>query len=77
MIRITWFNIDSTGYNECVKCIIIRNNSVKNTSLVSKYAYLKMKINPSYVEITDVDLENKLVEIDGVKIKLELWDTVG
>jgi small GTP-binding protein len=57
------------------KIILIGPGSVGKTSLVDRFVH--NKFSTSYKMTMGVDLLNKELEIDGYKVKLNLWDIGG
>ena len=58
-----------------VKLIIVGESHVGKTSLIHQLIEKSFKID--YLMNTSVDKFKKIIEIDNVKLNLEIWDTIG
>lgn len=65
----------SKGYDQLFKLVLIGDYDVGKQELVKRFVdgYFQGK----YVTNVAVDLRVKTIEVDGKRIKLQLWDTVG
>ena len=57
------------------KLIIIGDSGVGKTNLILRFVGESFKQN--YVATIGVDFKSKTVELEGKKIKLQIWDTAG
>ena len=61
--------------NSNLKVILVGNGKVGKTSLIHQLIEKNFKID--YLMNTSVDKFKKIIEIDNVKLNLEIWDTIG
>ena len=61
--------------NSNLKVILVGNGKVGKTSLIHQLIEKSFKID--YLMNTSVDKFKKIIEIDNVKLNLEIWDTIG
>jgi small GTP-binding protein len=57
------------------KTLVVGDGSVGKTSLVRRFA--TGKFDADYIQTIGVNLLSKIIEVNGKKIKLHLWDTGG
>ena len=58
-----------------MKIVIIGDSAVGKTNILLRYVNQKYKI--SHVATIGVDFKVKTINIEGVKIKMQIWDTAG
>ena len=58
-----------------MKIIIIGDSGVGKSSLL--YRYRENKFADNYIMTIGINYVWKITEIDGVRIKLQIWDTAG
>ena len=58
-----------------MKFILIGDSSVGKTSIVTRYS--DGTFNDSFISTVGIDFKVKMIEINGVTIKLQIWDTAG
>ena len=58
-----------------VKIVIVGDSGVGKTNILCRYCEDDFK--PSYVSTIGVDFKLKIVQVEGVRIKLQIWDTAG
>lgn len=58
-----------------VKIVIVGNSGVGKTNILYRFCNNEFKAN--YVSTIGVDFKNKIIDVKGVKIKLQIWDTAG
>ena len=65
----------SKNYDQLLKLVLVGDYDVGKQELIKRFVdgYFQGK----YVTNVAVDLRVKTIEIDGKRIKLQLWDTVG
>lgn len=61
--------------NSILKIIILGDSGVGKTSLL--HQYVSHKFEARYKATIGADFMTKEVEVDGVKVTLQLWDTAG
>ena len=57
------------------KYIIVGDSNVGKTSLISSLIYNSFK--NEYSTTIGVDFSTKMIEVDNMIVKLQLWDTAG
>lgn len=57
------------------KIIIVGSSSVGKSSLLMRYIHNEFK--PQHYPTIGLEFFSKRIEVDGVKIKLQVWDTAG
>ena len=65
----------SETYDQKIKVMIIGESLVGKTALITKYT--KDKFGGAYLTTVGIDFQNKYVNINDKKIKVEIWDTAG
>ncbi|CAM9646607.1 unnamed protein product [Phaeothamnion confervicola] len=58
-----------------IRLLMIGDSSVGKTSLVLRYD--KRGFNPKFTTTIGVDYSDRLLEIEGRQVKLQIWDTAG
>ena len=58
-----------------VKIVIIGDSGVGKTNILVRFCENDFKI--SYSATIGVDFKIKVINVEGVKIKLQIWDTAG
>jgi len=58
-----------------VKIVIIGDSGVGKTNILVRFCDNDFKIN--YSATIGVDFKIKVINIEGIKIKLQIWDTAG
>ena len=65
-------------YDSIFKIILIGDMAVGKTSIIQKLSEPNLKINSNTQQPTvGVDYKQKTVNIEGKRIKLQIWDTAG
>eukprot|EP00731_Ephydatia_muelleri_P005657 Em0002g1833a len=62
-------------YDASYKLILIGDSRVGKTSII--YRYVDNVFSNSLMHTIGIDLQTKTIEVDGKKIKLQIWDTAG
>jgi Ras-related protein Rab-8A len=57
------------------KLAIIGDSSVGKTNILLKY--VNSDVNMSHIATIGIDFKVKSVNINGYKLKLQIWDTAG
>ena len=57
------------------KVIIVGDSGVGKTNLLTRYCDNTFEDN--YVATVGVDFKLKVVDIEGTRVRLQLWDTAG
>ena len=65
----------SNLYDYHSKILLIGDSSVGKTSIIMRF--VNNKFSPSFITTIGIDQESKIIDISGVKVKLQLWDTAG
>ena len=58
-----------------VKVVIIGDSSVGKTNILLRFVNDEYKM--AHITTIGVDFKIKTVSIEGVKIKMQIWDTAG
>ena len=66
---------DSGYYDLKFKIIVIGESRVGKTSLIKRYT--KDQFGGVYLTTVGIDFQNKTIEIEDKKVKLQVWDTAG
>jgi Ras-related protein Rab-1A len=62
-------------YDYLFKLVIVGNSGVGKSSLLLRFS--DDTFSDSYLTTIGVDFRFKTLEIDGKKVKLQIWDTAG
>jgi small GTP-binding protein len=68
-------SVPNTSYDEKLKLMVIGETRVGKTSLIKKYT--KDVFGGTYLTTIGIDFQEKMIQIDGKSIKLQIWDTAG
>ena len=68
-------SVASEAYEQKIKIMIIGESLVGKTALITKYT--KDRFDGSYLSTIGIDFQNKFVNVNDKKIKVEIWDTAG
>ncbi|XP_067930925.1 ras-related protein Rab-35-like [Watersipora subatra] len=66
---------DAEEYDYIIKLVVIGDNGVGKTSLV--YQYADHTFSESHITTLGIDYKRKIVDTNGKKCKLFIWDTAG
>ena len=66
---------DSGYYDLKFKIIVIGESRVGKTSLIKRYT--KDQFGGVYLTTVGIDFQDKTIEIEDKKVKLQVWDTAG
>lgn len=58
-----------------MKVVIIGDSAVGKTNILLRYVNQEYKI--THISTIGVDFKVKTINIDNVKIKMQIWDTAG
>ena len=67
--------MNEENYDYIMKLILLGDSSVGKTNILTKY--LKNFFDPDSKATVGVEFGTKSVEIEGKKIKVQIWDTAG
>lgn len=62
-------------YDYLFKLVIVGNSGVGKSSLLLRFS--DDTFSDSYLTTIGVDFRFKTLELDGKKVKLQIWDTAG
>lgn len=62
-------------YDYLIKAIVVGNSGVGKSSLIHRFAH--RSFNPYFVSTIGVDYEVKTIDVDGKRVKMQLWDCAG
>ena len=62
-------------FDYTVKLLIVGDSSVGKTNFI--YRYIENKFSQNYMVTTGIDLKTTTMELNGKKIRIQLWDTAG
>jgi len=62
-------------YDRVIKILIIGDSGAGKSSLMMRFC--DEKFSPSFISTIGVDFKVKTVDIDGKKIKIQVWDSAG
>ena len=65
----------SAPYDMQIKLLMIGDSGVGKTCLLLRYA--NDSLSPTFITTIGIDFKIKNVEVDGKRIKLQIWDTAG
>ena len=61
---------------ECtIKLLIIGDSNVGKTNFI--FRFIENKFMQNYMATTGIDLKTSIIELNGKKIRIQLWDTAG
>ena len=66
---------NSIEFDLIFKIMVIGESKVGKTSVIKKYT--KNQFGGVYLTTVGVDFQNKMIQIDDLKIRLQIWDTAG
>ena len=66
---------DSSYYDLKFKMIVLGESRVGKTSLIKRYT--KDQFGGVYLTTVGIDFQDKTIEIEDKKVKLQVWDTAG
>ena len=66
---------DDNKYDEKIKIMVIGETKVGKTSLIKKYT--KDVFGGAYLSTVGIDFQEKIINIDGKSVMLQIWDTAG
>ena len=66
---------DSSYYDLKFKMIVLGESRVGKTSLIKRYT--KDQFGGVYLTTVGIDFQDKFIEIEDKKVKLQVWDTAG
>lgn len=74
-ISIIYFFIMNKNCDFFLKTVLIGNTGVGKTSLMNRI--IDNTFEENYIATVAVDFKTRIYEIEGRKIKLDIWDTAG
>ena len=66
---------DTAYYDLKFKIIVVGETRVGKTSLIKRYT--KNQFGGVYLTTVGIDFQDKIIEIEDKKVKLQIWDTAG
>ena len=69
------FRKNSFDFDLRFKIMVIGESKVGKTSVIKKYT--QNKFGGVYLTTVGVDFQDKIINIDDKKIRLQIWDTAG
>lgn len=69
------YDVMNDTYDYLFKFIIIGDSNVGKSSLMLRFA--ENKYNPTYISTVGVEFRVKTIMINGIRIKIQIWDTAG
>lgn len=66
---------NTQDYDWLVKVIVIGDSGVGKTNILSQFCDSKFSV--THMATLGVDFKIKTIEVDGKKLKLQIWDTAG
>jgi len=68
-------NVTQKSYDHLVKFIVIGDSTVGKTSLINRFH--GEQFSTSLISTIGVDFRLKTIDVDGKRIKIQVWDTAG
>jgi septin family protein len=65
----------SAGYDYLIKLLLIGDSGVGKSCLLLRFS--DDQFTPSFITTIGIDFKIRTVELDGKRIKLQIWDTAG
>ncbi|XP_045805886.1 ras-related protein RABE1c-like [Trifolium pratense] len=62
-------------YDHLIKLLLIGDSGVGKSSLLLRFS--DSVFETSYITTLGIDFKNRIIELDGKKIMLQIWDTAG
>ena len=63
------------SFDSLAKVAIVGDSSVGKTNILLRYIYSEYQ--NSHVATIGIDFKVKMIDIDGFKLKMQIWDTAG
>ena len=63
------------GFDALAKVAVIGNSSVGKTNILLRYINANYQNN--HVVTIGIDFKVKMLNLDGYKLKMQIWDTAG
>ena len=67
--------IEESEFDYTIKLLIVGDSSVGKTNFI--YRFIEDKFSQNYMATTGIDLKTSNIELNGKKIRVQLWDTAG
>jgi len=67
--------LEDNDYDVLVKILLLGDSGVGKTSLMLRYS--EDKFSPSMTSTAGVDYKSQMLEVDGKRVKCQIWDTAG
>ena len=65
----------SEPYDEMAKLALVGDSSVGKTNILLRCIHSQINLN--HIATIGIDFKVKVVNVDGFKLKLQIWDTAG
>ena len=75
MYIINYLTMSKKSYDSLVKLLLIGDSGVGKTSIV--YRFTDDVYSDSFLTSIGIDFKVKTLDVEGKKIKLQVWDTAG
>ena len=62
-------------YDQLVKVLMIGESGVGKSCLIQRFT--KNEFSPSHLSTIAIDFKMKIIEIESIKLKMQIWDTAG
>lgn len=63
------------GFDALAKVAVIGNSSVGKTNILLRY--INSNYQNNHVVTIGIDFKVKMLNLDGYKLKMQIWDTAG
>ena len=67
--------VEESEFEYTIKLLILGDSNVGKTNFI--YRFIENKFSQNYMATTGIDLKTSNIELNGKKIRVQLWDTAG
>ena len=67
--------MDEASYDYLIKVMMIGSSNVGKTCLIQRFCVKDFAVN--YLPTIAIDFKIKILDIEGVSLKMQIWDTAG